>query len=188
MRTFLARVGGLAQRVCAVTLAYRLNIFGFLATAELSEEQGGSSGNYGIEDQQAALRWVQANAAAFGCDAARVTVAGQSSGGTSIFALLSSPASRGLFWAAIPLSGSTNLSLDMRTAEAQNGLITTVAGCGANATAAARVACLRAAPRTALRYAVPRSWGTPGLWGLPKTPLGQLYAGVGERGGGVGGG
>lgn len=45
LRTFLARVGGTAQRVCAVTLAYRLNIFGFLATAELSAEQGGSSGN-----------------------------------------------------------------------------------------------------------------------------------------------
>jgi para-nitrobenzyl esterase len=58
-----------------------------------------------VQDIQLALRWVQANIGAFGGDASRVTVLGQSSGGTAILALLSSPASQGLFHGAISLSG-----------------------------------------------------------------------------------
>ena len=88
-------------------MSYRLNVLGFLALDELdSEDPRGVSGNYGILDQQAALKWAQDNAAAFGGDPNRVTVYGQSSGGTSIFALLSSPGSKGLFHAAIALSGT----------------------------------------------------------------------------------
>ena len=79
-----------------VEVSYRLNAFGFLATQELSTEQGGASGNYGILDQILALQWVQDNIANFNGDPERVTLTGQSSGGTSIMALYSSPRASGL--------------------------------------------------------------------------------------------
>lgn len=61
-QNFAAHAGDGAG-VIVVTMNYRLNIFGFLATAELSATQGGVSGNYGIQDQQAALVWIQVRAA-----------------------------------------------------------------------------------------------------------------------------
>eukprot|EP00456_Euglypha_rotunda_P077228 TRINITY_DN7281_c0_g1_i12.p1 TRINITY_DN7281_c0_g1~~TRINITY_DN7281_c0_g1_i12.p1 ORF type:complete len:149 (-),score=22.18 TRINITY_DN7281_c0_g1_i12:11-457(-) len=68
--------------VCLFSPNYRLNIFGYLATTELSaNDSRGVSGNYGITDLQEALRWVKKNARAFGCDPAQVTLFGQSSGG-----------------------------------------------------------------------------------------------------------
>lgn len=96
MRNFVAHAGG-GDSVMAVTINYRLNVLGYLATSDLTHEQSGSSGNYGFLDQQLALRWIRDNARVFGGDPHRVTLYGQSSGGTSIFALMSSPASRGLF-------------------------------------------------------------------------------------------
>lgn len=77
---FLGEAGG-GGKFVSVSINYRLNIFGFLATSELSKEQGGHSGNYGIMDQQAALEWVKENIASFGGDKDRITVYGQSSGG-----------------------------------------------------------------------------------------------------------
>jgi para-nitrobenzyl esterase len=92
--------------VLLVTVAYRLGPFGFLAHPELRRESAhGSSGNYGLMDQIAALRWVRANIAAFGGDPARVTVAGQSAGAMSVSALMSSPLAQGLFQRAIAQSG-----------------------------------------------------------------------------------
>ena len=89
-----------------VTLNYRLGALGFLALASLdSGSQGGQSGNYGLQDQQAALRWVQVNIAAFGGDPGNVTVAGESAGGMSVCAQLASPAAAGLFQKAIVQSG-----------------------------------------------------------------------------------
>lgn len=108
------------EGLVVVAVNYRLNIFGFLATKELSEEQGGASGNYGIRDQVLALQWVRDNIAAFNGDPNRVTIAGQSSGGTSVFALLSAPSTRGLYSSAISLSGSPNLSQNMSITETQN--------------------------------------------------------------------
>jgi len=166
--------------VIIVTMNYRLNIFGFLASSELTAASG-TSGNYGILDQQAALRWVRDNVAAFGGDPARVTLGGQSSGGTSIFALLASPASRGLFAAAISLSGSINVSLSLAQAHVQNAPIVAAAGCTlANATAAQRVACLRGKSVAELAAVVPASWNTPGLWGLEllNATAGMQYAGL----------
>lgn len=92
--------------VVLVTINYRLGIFGFMAHKSLSaESETGISGNYGILDQIAALRWVKENIRAFGGDPNRVMVAGQSAGGMSVCALLTSPLASGLFCAAAIHSG-----------------------------------------------------------------------------------
>jgi para-nitrobenzyl esterase len=83
--------------VVVVQPQYRLGVFGFLAAPSL----GQNSGNYGLEDQQAALRWVRRNAAAFGGDPRNVTVMGESAGGYSVCDLLASPTAAGLFDRAI---------------------------------------------------------------------------------------
>jgi para-nitrobenzyl esterase len=97
--TKLARRG-----IVVVTLNYRLGPLGFLAHPQLSKEQAGSSGNYAIEDQIAALRWVRENIGNFGGDPAKVTLAGQSAGAWSVMALLVSPEAKGLFRSAIVMS------------------------------------------------------------------------------------
>lgn len=94
-----------------VNLNYRVGALGFLAHPDLTAEQGGASGNYGIQDQIAALQWVRTNIAAFGGDAAKVTLAGQSAGAMSEQALLVSPLAKGLFRGAIvqsPAAPGTN--------------------------------------------------------------------------------
>lgn len=96
----------LARRgLVVVTIAYRLGVLGFLAHPELTREGEGSSGNYGLQDQLAALQWVQRNIHAFGGDAQRVTIAGQSAGAMSVSLLIASPRARGLFHRAIAQSG-----------------------------------------------------------------------------------
>lgn len=80
-----------------VSFNYRVGILGFMAHTELSREQGGHSGNYGFLDQNAALKWVQANISRFGGDPEKVIIAGQSFGAASVFAQLLSPLSKGLF-------------------------------------------------------------------------------------------
>src|ERR1044071_6268757 len=98
----------MAQRgIVAVTLNYRLGLFGFLAHPELSKESPQkASGNYGLLDQAAALRWVRENIAAFGGDPKRVTIAGESAGSASVSAQMASPLSRDLIAGAIGESGS----------------------------------------------------------------------------------
>lgn len=91
--------------VILVTINYRLGAFGFLATPEITRENGGVVGNVGILDQVAALRWVSENIAAFGGDPARVTIFGQSAGSLSCQTLASSPLARGLFSGVILQSG-----------------------------------------------------------------------------------
>lgn len=86
------------QGVLVVTFNYRVGLFGFLAHPGLSAESAhGVSGNYGLLDQLAALRWVQDNIARFGGDAQRVTVFGVSAGSASISLLLAAPRAAGLF-------------------------------------------------------------------------------------------
>jgi para-nitrobenzyl esterase len=93
--------------IVSVTISYRVTVFGFLAHPELTAEAPyHASGNYGFFDQNAALKWVQANIAAFGGDPARVTIAGQSAGSRSVSVQLISPISKGLFAGAIQESGS----------------------------------------------------------------------------------
>ncbi|ODS56254.1 MAG: hypothetical protein ABS36_07580 [Acidobacteria bacterium SCN 69-37] len=84
-----------------VNLNYRVGSLGFMAHPAITAEQTGASGNYGIHDQIAALRWLQDNIASFGGDPSKVTIAGQSAGAMSVQALLVSPAAEGLFRAAI---------------------------------------------------------------------------------------
>ncbi|MHB8287048.1 MAG: carboxylesterase family protein, partial [Caulobacteraceae bacterium] len=94
---------GLARKgVIVVTFNYRVGVLGFLATPALSRESGhNASGDYGILDDVAALKWVQRNIAAFGGDPAQVTIGGQSAGAGSVGFLSMSPLAKGLFRAGI---------------------------------------------------------------------------------------
>jgi para-nitrobenzyl esterase len=88
-----------------VNFNYRVGALGFLAHPELSREQGGHSGNYGLLDQVAALRWVHDNIARFGGDPDKVVIIGQSAGASSVSSHVFSPLSKGLFRAAVMSSG-----------------------------------------------------------------------------------
>jgi para-nitrobenzyl esterase len=88
-----------------VTINYRMGILGFLAHPALSaESRRNVSGNYGLLDQIAALRWVKNNIAAFGGDAGNVTIAGESAGALSVMYLMVAPEARGLFHKAVAQS------------------------------------------------------------------------------------
>jgi para-nitrobenzyl esterase len=91
--------------VIVVTINYRLGFLGFLAQSAIDAE-GHLNGNYGLLDQQFALKWVRRNIANFGGDPDRVTIFGESAGGQSVYAHLASPLSSGLFRGAIAESGS----------------------------------------------------------------------------------
>ncbi|ESQ90216.1 hypothetical protein ABAC460_10730 [Asticcacaulis sp. AC460] len=115
--------------IIVVTINYRLGVYGFLSHPDLMTESG-VSGNYGLQDQIAALQWVHDNIAAFGGDSSRVTVAGQSAGAASVHALLASPKASGLFSQAIAQSGSS-IGLrfaDRSSADADGKALVTAAG------------------------------------------------------------
>ncbi|MEM8768040.1 MAG: carboxylesterase family protein, partial [Pseudomonadota bacterium] len=102
-----------------VTAKYRLGLLGFFAHPELTAESGrNASGNYGLMDQLAALRWVQANADAFGGDPERVVISGQSAGAIDVCLLMTSPESAGLMSGVIGISGGC-LFIDRTLAEAE---------------------------------------------------------------------
>ena len=90
-----------------VSMNYRLGIFGFLADKDL----GSNSGDYGLQDQQAALAWVQRNVAQFGGDPSNVTIYGESAGGSSVCDEITSPTAKGLFERGISVSGEYNTLL-----------------------------------------------------------------------------
>ena len=93
--------------IVALTVNYRLGVFGFLAHPELTKESARhASGNYALLDQNAALRWVKDNIAAFGGDPRKVTIAGESAGSISVSAQMASPLSKGLIAGAIGESGA----------------------------------------------------------------------------------
>jgi len=100
--------GNLAKKgVLVVSFGYRLGVFGFLALPELTKEsEHNASGNYGLLDQIAALKWVKANIATFGGDPDNVTIFGESAGSFSVSALMASPLAQGLFRRAIGESGA----------------------------------------------------------------------------------
>ncbi len=99
-----------AAGTVVVTINYRLGALGFLAHPALASRPGGAAGNYGLMDQQAALRWVRHNIAWFGGDPQNVTIAGQSAGGVSVLAQLVSRSARGLFHRGIVESGAFALT------------------------------------------------------------------------------
>jgi len=108
--TELARRG-----VVIVSISYRMGILGFLAHPQLSAESAQHvSGNYGLLDQIAALRWVAENIAAFGGDPANVTIFGESAGALSVMDLVASPRARGLFAKAIAESGYMVSNTELR--------------------------------------------------------------------------
>ena len=94
--------------IVAITVNYRLNIFGFFVHPQLSKESGyGGSGNYGLLDQSAALHWVYENIANFGGDPRKITIGGESAGSISVSAQMASPLSKDLLAGAIGESGAS---------------------------------------------------------------------------------
>jgi len=131
--------------IVVVTINYRLGAPGFLAHPALGP--AGDVGNYGLADQQAALRWVRDNIAAFGGDPAKVTIAGQSAGGMSVCDHLVAPGSAGLFRAAIVASGPCTAQAPVASAQRDSIAYAAERGCSAIPTAAT---CLRALSATSL--------------------------------------
>src|SRR3569833_340564 len=127
--------------VVGVSFNYRLGVLGFLGLAGLTAE-GGESGNYGFQDQQAALRWIQRNIAAFGGDPRRGTVGGEAAGGWSVCGHLTAPGSRGLFARAMIQSGACFSRTQAQT-ETASLAFAKAAGCTDAATV---IACLRSKP------------------------------------------
>jgi para-nitrobenzyl esterase len=135
---------GMASKgIVAVTVNYRLGVFGFLAHPELTKESPHkASGNYGLLDQSAALRWVRQNIAAFGGDPRRVTIAGESAGSMSVSAQMASPFSKDLIAGAIGESGSMigNSISAVPLSQAEQGGVKFAATLGASSLATLRAA------------------------------------------------
>lgn len=138
--------GLVADGVIVVTINYRLGALGFLAHPALADRRGGPAGDYGLMDQQAALRWVQRNIASFGGNPHNVTIFGESAGGQSVLLQLASPGARGLFAKAIAESGGYALRpATLATAEAAGRAFAAKAGC-----ASQTAKCLRSLPVSAI--------------------------------------
>ncbi|MGH7814779.1 MAG: carboxylesterase/lipase family protein [Candidatus Binataceae bacterium] len=133
--------------VIVVKINYRLGALGFLAHSALSAESPyGASGNYGIMDQQFALKWVKRNIAAFGGDPGNVTIWGGSAGGVSVFSNLVSPLAKGRFRRAIVESGSYATILPSLASAESNGIaFANAVGCPDQT-----AACLRSVPAATL--------------------------------------
>ncbi|MCC6536479.1 MAG: carboxylesterase family protein [Bryobacterales bacterium] len=164
--------------IVALTINYRLGLFGFFAHPELTKESPHrASGNYALLDQNAALRWVQQNIAAFGGDPKRVTIAGESAGSSAVSAQVVSPLSKGLFAAAIGESGSllgTLPPVPLAEAEKLGTQFAATAG-------AASLAELRALPTEKIHeIAKPRSRFPMTIDGyfLPRPPVEIFQAGA----------
>ncbi|XP_042341192.1 para-nitrobenzyl esterase [Plectropomus leopardus] len=113
-----------------VSFNYRLNAFGFMALEILREgSPKNTSGNYGFMDQITALKWVQRNIHVFGGDPGKVTIMGQSSGGTSVWTMMMSPLAKGLFHAAVDMSGSYIFNATLEQAESNNLVFLRKTGC-----------------------------------------------------------
>jgi para-nitrobenzyl esterase len=169
------------RRVIVVSCSYRLNVFGFAASAALSKRTHGGqgSGSFGIMDQRLAMQWVRDHIAPFGGNGNDITIFGQSAGGNSVLNHLVQTDSAGLFTRAIIQSGTYVGALPMAQAEA------TFAATLAHARCDGSVACLLALDADALLAAGtaaspdPTSGFGPTVDGvsLTGTPLGLIEAG-----------
>jgi para-nitrobenzyl esterase len=180
-----------AKGVIVVTINYRIGILGFFAHPAIDDE-GHLNGNYGLMDQQRALKWVRRNIAAFGGHPRRVTIFGESAGGHSVYAQLASPLAAGLFQRAIAESGAYSQFQDyyhfvisLAAAEmtgvpffVPSGIADAAAvGCGID-NSAATAACLRDVPASSLVNIEPT-----GLYAiidgtlLPESPSAALAGG-----------
>jgi para-nitrobenzyl esterase len=137
--------------VVLVSMNYRVGPLGFLTHSALAaEDPSHSTGNYGLLDQQAALKWVQTNIAAFGGDKSNVTIFGESAGGKSVCLQLLSPGSKGLFNKAIIESGLCLVpGMTLAPAEAEGDRFAQAMGC-AGADSGTALSCLRGLSPTAL--------------------------------------
>ena len=134
------------QGAVVVTIDYRIGLLGFLAHPALADGGNSATGNFGYQDQQAALRWVQQNIAQFGGDPRNVTIAGHSAGGLSVLAQLASPGAKGLFHRAVIQAGAFALKQQsLAEAEKAGEASAITLGCADQS-----AECLRALPVDAL--------------------------------------
>jgi para-nitrobenzyl esterase len=168
-----------AGKIIVVTMNYRNGIFGFYANRAL----GNATGNYGIEDQQAALRWVQRNIGSFGGEPRNVTLGGESAGAMSTCANLAAPGAGGTFVRAIVQSGPCAVALPTVSSVAgKHAPIAAQLGCTGSDAAVAE--CLRSPNLTvqkilAVQAALPRGTFSPSVEGpdvpvQPRTYLGRV--------------
>ncbi|MET0237052.1 MAG: carboxylesterase family protein [Kibdelosporangium sp.] len=162
--------------VIVVTVAYRLGALGFLATPGLTAETPGvQSGNYGLQDQQAALRWVQRNAAFFGGNPGNVTIFGESAGAASVCDHLVSPTAAGLFHRAIGQSFSCAATTSTKEeAETAGTAFATQFGCS-------DAACMRMKPAADLVKAWPGGYPVIGGREFPLQPPDAIKQGKYHR-------
>lgn len=187
-----------SKGVVVVNIAYRLGAMSFLAHPSLV--QNGSAGNYGIMDQQAALKWVQNNIANFAGDKNNVTIFGESAGGFSVMTHLAAPASKGLFQKAIVQSGNyandrqpTATQMEATSATVVNNAITAATTAGVTGincpTGTVTAACLRSLPEAVLRTYLANAFNTalsspvPSVDGkvLPKSVKATFLAGENNK-------
>ena len=165
--------------IVALTVNYRLSVFGFMAHPELTKESPHhASGNYGYLDQSAALRWVQQNIAAFGGDPKRVTIAGESAGSISVSAQMVSPLSKNLIAGAIGESGSLLGTLPpVSLAEGEQAGQKFASMVGAASLAELRAMSADKLLEATANPAVPRFSATVDGYFFPKTPADLFAAG-----------
>ena len=167
------------NHIIVVSINYRLGILGFLALPALSAEASDhASGDYGLLDQEAALRWTRDNITAFGGDPRNVTVAGESAGAYSICSLLTSPPARGLFARAVMESGSC-ISTPLASAEQTGTQFAAADGC-AQTDPTALLACMRGLTPAELLDNPQYPGADSPTWGgteLPADPAVQVAAG-----------
>lgn len=165
--------------IVAVTVNYRLGIFGFLAHPELTKESPhNASGNYALLDQSAALQWVKQNIAAFGGDPTKVTIAGESAGSYSVSAQMASPLSKNLIAGAIGESGSL-LSQQPTTplAEAEKQGVQIASSLGANSLAELRALPAQQLLEVSSKEGMPRFRPVVDGYFFPKSPMAIFEAG-----------